>query len=160
MIKQPCGKPMKHPTGPKTRRLRTVLALCVVVVAMGVASAQAGPTFQLDASNKRVVLLSNLYDDPSCVPQPMRGKVVKRDFKEDGTVVSNFVLELPDGERELIGVGVDLNDLNRNARGWIVRGLQTLLAVDQEVATVVDFCGVSGHLPMLDAVREVQPWEH
>jgi hypothetical protein len=142
----------------QTRRVGTVVALCVVV-AMGVASAQAEPTFQLDASSKRVMSLSNLYTDPSCDPRPMRGKVVKRDFEEDGIVVSSFVLELPDGTRDLINVGVDLNDLSMNARGWIVRGLQTLLAVGHEVAAVVDVCGVSGHILMLDAVREVPPWE-
>ena len=80
------------------------LVLVAAVVAMS--GAQAEPTFQLDASSTRVVSLSNLYDDPSCTPRRMRGKVVKRQYDDGAILVTGFVIENPDGSRDFVNVGV------------------------------------------------------
>ena len=133
------------------------LVLVAAVVAMS--GAQAEPTFQLDASSARVVSLSNLYDDPTCTPRRMRGKVVKRQFDDGAILVTGFVMENPDGSRDFVNVGVDTKNLSMNARGWIARGLQTLLAEGHVVDAVVKLCGAAGHILDLDAVREVPPWE-
>jgi hypothetical protein len=68
-----------------------------VIVAISF-SAQAEPKFQLDPTGKRGVLISDLYNDPTCSARQFRGMVVKRLF--DG--------------------------LSLNASGWIVRGPQML----------------------------------
>jgi hypothetical protein len=139
----------------------TMKAMFVVVVALLPNTAvMAEPTFQLDPTSKRVVSISNLYNDPTCDPRQFRGKVVKRQFEEDQVTVEGFVLEHPDGSRDFIGVNLDGKGLSLNTSGWIIRGLQTLLAEGHVVDVTVKFCGVSGHFVMLDAVREVPPWEH
>jgi hypothetical protein len=135
------------------------LVLVAAVVAMS-GAAQAEPTFQLDASSTRVVSLSNLYDDPTCTPRRMRGKVAKRQFDDGAISVTGFVIEYPNGSRDFINVGrVDTKNLSLNASGWIVRGLQTLLAEGRVVDAIVGQCGAAGHILDLDAVREVPPWE-
>jgi hypothetical protein len=90
----------------------------------------------------------------------LRVKVVKRQFGQDAVTVEDFVIELPDGVREFIGVDVDMKNLSLNASGWLIRGLRTVLADGHEVEVIIKFCGVSGHFLMLDAAREVPPWEH
>jgi hypothetical protein len=135
------------------------LVLVAAVVAMS-GAAQAEPTFQLDASSTRVVSLSNLYDDPTCTPRRMRGKVVKRQFDDGAVLVSGFVIENPDGSRDFVNVGVDTKNLSMNASGWIVRGLQTLLAEGRVVDAIVKQCGAAGHILDLDAVSALPPWEH
>ena len=59
------------------------LSFTAAIVAAGVGSAQAAPTFQLDPDSTRVVLISNLYADPTCTPRPFRGMVVKRLFEDN-----------------------------------------------------------------------------
>jgi hypothetical protein len=44
-----------------------------------------------------------------------------------------------------------------NASGWIIRGLQTLLAQGHVVDVTVKSCSVAGYTVSLDAVREVPP---
>ena len=46
-----------------------------------------------------------------------------------------------------------------NAKGWVLRGLQTLLAEGRVVDAVIKACGAAGRVLNLDAVREVPPWE-
>jgi hypothetical protein len=139
------------------RGLMKRLILFVAIVAMS--AAQAEPTFQLDASGNRVVSLSNLYDDPGCSSGRIRGKVVKRQFDDGAIHVIGFVIENANGSRDFVNVGVDTENLNMNAKGWVLRGLQTLLAEGHVVDPVIKACGAAGRFLNLDAVREVPPWE-
>jgi hypothetical protein len=129
-----------------------------IVAASG--SAQAEPKFQLDPTGNRVVSLTNLYTDPSCDTRQSRGKVVKRQFEDDAVTLEGVVLEHPDGSRDFIGISADFQGTNLNSSGWIIRGLQTLLAEGHVVDVSLKFCGAAGHFVMLDAVREVPPQEH
>jgi hypothetical protein len=88
--------------------------LCLVAVTC-LGGAQAAPTVQLDFSGQRVVSIFDLYDDPTCAPRPLRVKVVKRQFAQDAVTVENFVIELPDGVREFVGVDVDMQNLGRGS---------------------------------------------
>ena len=119
-------------------------------------SAQAEPKFQLDATSKRVVLISDLHNDPTCTPRQFRGTVVKRLFEDDRVTVAGFILELPDGSRDFINVDADLKGVSLNASGWIIRGLQTLLTQGHVVDVTGQFCA-AGHIANLDVIREVQP---
>jgi hypothetical protein len=122
--------------------------------------AYAEPQFQLDPTEKRVVLITNLYPPvETCDPRRFRGKVVTRQFEDDRITIDGFVIEHADGSRNFINVSADMKGLSLNASGWIIRGLQTLLAEGHTVDVVVKFCGVAGHILNLDAVRAVPPWE-
>ena len=132
--------------------------LFAAVVAVGVGNAQAEPTFQLDPTSNRVVSISNLYIDPTCDAQPFRGTIAKRQFEDDRVTISSFILELPDGSRHFIGVGLDTQGLTLNTSGWVIRGLQTLLTQGNVVDVTVKSC--DGYFPVLDAVLEVPPGEH
>jgi hypothetical protein len=133
--------------------------LCLVIP-VSVSGAQAEPTFQLDPSGARVVSISNLYPlAEACDPRRLRGTVVERRFRDDRVTVSSFVLDLPNGSRAAINVETHLRGLTLTASGWIVRGLQTLLVEGQFIDVVAKFCGVSGHIIVLDTVREVAPSE-
>lgn len=133
--------------------------LCLVIV-VSIGGAQAEPTFQLDPSGERVVLISNLYPPTeTCDPRQLRGRVVDRQFRDDRVTITSFVLEFPDGSRDFINVDTHLKGLTLNASGWIIRGLQTLLAQSHVVDVVVKVCGVSGQTINLDTVREALPLE-
>ena len=134
------------------------LCLIAAIVAVGVGSAQAGPTFQLDPTSNRVVSISNLYIDPRCDAQPFRGTIAKRQFEDDRVTISSFILELPDGSRQFIGVGLDTQGLTLNTSGWVIRGLQTLLTQGNVVDVTVKSC--DGYFAVLDGVLEVPPGEH
>jgi hypothetical protein len=134
------------------------LCLIAAIVAVGVGSAQAEPTFQLDRTSSRVVSISNLYNDHTCDSRPFRGTVAKRQFEDDRVTVAGFILELPDGSRDFIGVALETQGLTLNSSGWIIRGLQTLLAEGNVVDVTVKSC--DGYFVMLDAVLEAPPWEH
>ena len=62
------------------RRTNTKRYRCKITVALTELGAQAEPKFQLDLTGKRVVLISDLYNDPTCTPRQFRGTVVKRLF--------------------------------------------------------------------------------
>jgi hypothetical protein len=126
-----------------------------MVVALS-GSAQAEPKYQLDPTSNRVVLISNLYNNPTCTARQFRGTVVKRLFEDDRVSVAGFILELPDGSRDFINVDVDHTGQTLNASGWIIRGLETLLTQGQVVDVTGKLCA-AGHIANLDAVREVPP---
>ena len=73
--------------------------------------------------------------------------------------VTGFVIENADGSRDFVNVGLDPNDLNSNASGWILRGLQTLLAEGHVVDAVIKACGASGRVLNRDGARDVPPRE-
>jgi hypothetical protein len=125
-----------------------------LIASVGVGGAHAEPTFQLDPTSKRVVLISNLYADPTCTPRQFRGAVVKRLFEDDRVTVAGFIIELLDDSRDFINVDVDLKGLSLNASGWIIRGLQTLLTQGHVVDVTVKFCAAD-YIANLDTVREV-----
>jgi hypothetical protein len=131
------------------------LCLITALVAAGVGIAQAEPAFQFDPANNRVVSISNLYKDCTCDPRPFRGTVAKRQFDDDRVTVAGFILELPDGSRQFIGIDLDTQGLTLNASGWVIRGLRTLLTQEDVVDVTVKSC--DGYLAMLDAVLEVPP---
>jgi len=124
--------------------------LFTAVAAVGVGSAQAEPTFQLDTTNNRVASILNLYNDPACDPRSFRGTVVKRQFEDDRVTVAGFILELPDGSRHFVGVDLDTRGLTLNSSGWVIRGLQTLLTQGNVVEVTVKSC--DGYFVRLDAV--------
>ena len=141
--------------------MRNRCSPCLTHIALGAivavsSSAKAEPKFQLDPTGKRVVLISDLYNDPTCPARQFRGTVVKRLFEDDRVSVAGFILELPDGSRDFINVDVDHTGLTLNASGWIIRGLETLLTQGNVVDVTGKLCA-AGHIANLDAVREVPP---
>jgi hypothetical protein len=130
---------------------RLFLIAFIVVVS---SSAQAEPAFQLDATGKWIVSVSNLYNDSTCTPREFRGAVVKRQFEDDRVSVAGFILEFPDGSRDFINVDVDHTGLTLNASGWIIRGLETLLTQGNVVDVTVKSCSVAGYVVNLDGVRQ------
>ena len=141
--------------------MRNRCSPCLTHIALGAivavsSSAKAEPKFQLDPTGKRVVLISDLYNDPTCPARQFRGTVVKRLFEDDRVSVAGFILELPDGSRDFINVDVDHTGLTLNASGWIIRGLETLLTQGHVVDVTGKSCA-AGHIANLHAVREVPP---
>jgi hypothetical protein len=135
------------------------VSFTAAIVAAGVGSAQAAPTFQLDPDSARVVSISNLYADPTCTPRQFRGMVVKRLFEDNRVMVAGFILELPDGSRDFINIDADFTGLTLKASGWIIRGLEMMLTHGKVIEVTVKSCAV-GHIANLDAIREVPPSEH
>jgi hypothetical protein len=132
--------------------------LFLMAFVVGVSSsAHAEPSFQLDPTGKSVVLLSNLYNEFTCLPRQVRGAVVKRQFADDRVSVAGFILELPDGSRDFINVDVDHTGLTLNSSGWIIRGLETLLTQGHVVDVTVKSCSVAGYVVNLDGLNEVPP---
>ena len=127
--------------------------LFAAVVVVGVGSAQAEPTFQLDPTSNRVVSISNLYIDPTCDAQPFRGTIAKRQFEDDRVTIAGFIVELPDGSRHFVGVDLDTHGLTLNSSGWVIRGLQTLLTQGNIVDITVKSC--DSYFVKLDAVLAV-----
>ena len=132
---------------------RLFLIAFIVVVSSGI---QAKPAFQLDSSGKRVVLLSDLYNDSRCTVREFRAVVIKRQFEEDRVSVAGLILELPDGSRDFVNVDVEHTGLTLNASGWIIRGLETLLNQGRVVDVIVKSCNFD-YIINLEAVREVPP---
>ena len=112
------------------------------------------PKYELDASSTNVLAVSNLYSDNACAPlPPQRGTVVKRNFDTDGIAITGFVLEEPDGTREFVNVSLALDNANMVTRGWVMRGVQTLLAVGRTTVVAIKACGAAGRVLQLDAAR-------
>ena len=88
---------------------------------------------------------------------PMGGKVVKRNFSDDGLALVGLVLELSSGE--LTHINLDAFDtleedhVNLADRSWIVQGHQTLLRQGSNVSADVQACGAGGRVLMLDRIR-------
>jgi hypothetical protein len=111
------------------------------------------PRFELDASQSKVLSLSNLYPDTSCATDMTAGKVVKRSFAADGLTLSGFVLETSDGSREFVNVDAPSDNLDNVTRGWVSKGLGSLLAEQRSAEIFVKLCGAAGRVQVLDAAR-------
>jgi predicted aspartyl protease len=111
----------------------------------------------------KVVALSNLSkpcgaDIGVAGPHsPIEGKLVKREFSDDGIKLTGVVIESQSGERRFVNIdtfdSLQADQVNLADRGLIIHGLQTLLRQGANIAGEVQLCGVSGHIEMLDSVR-------
>ena len=88
---------------------------------------------------------------------PINGKIVKRNFADNGLKLIGIVIETRSGERLFINIlafeyleedMVDLAD-----RSWIVQGLQTLLRQEINISGQVQTCGAAGRVFVLDSVH-------
>ncbi len=111
------------------------------------------PRYQLDVTNTKLLSLSNLSPDSDCWGAWTTGKVVKRQFGEDGLTLKGVVLEEPDGSREFINVDVGLDKIDMATRSWVANGLHTLLAEGRSAEAYIRLCGAAGRVEMLDALR-------
>jgi hypothetical protein len=111
------------------------------------------PVYYLDKSGSTVVSLTNLYPDRNCSAGKTVGKIVKREFANDGLKLSGFVIEGPDGSREFINAIVDLDKTDATTKSWVMRGLHTLLTEGRSVEVDIMACGASGRVMMLNAIH-------
>jgi hypothetical protein len=112
-----------------------------------------GPRYQLDDASGELVSLSNLNPAPDCVGALITGKIVRREFRKDGLMPTGIVVEAPDGSREFVNTGVELGSADNGTRGWVLRGLQTLLSEGRFAEMYVRVCGAGGRVEVLDALR-------
>jgi len=111
------------------------------------------PRFQLDGTQTKLLSLSNLNSDSDCWGARTTGKVVKRQFGEDGITLKGVVLEGLDGSREFINVDVRLDNVDMATSSWVSRGLHTLLAEGRSAEAYIQLCGAAGRVEMLDALQ-------
>jgi hypothetical protein len=117
------------------------------------AQSNRAPSYQLDGRQNRVLELSNLYPDTDCHPARLAGRVVQRTFDKTGLIIQSVVVEETNGQRSLVNVDTDLENLDMASRGWVVRGFQTLLAEGNRVSLGVKLCGAAGRVIMVDSIR-------
>jgi len=116
-------------------------------------SRSPAPRYQLDDASGELVSLSNLNPSPDCVGALTTGKIVRREFRKDGLVPTGIVVEAPDGSREFVNADVELAGTDNATRGWVLRGLQTLLSEGRFAERYVRLCGAAGRVEVLDALR-------
>jgi hypothetical protein len=100
-----------------------------------------------------IVELTGLYNEPECRPEAsVDGRVVKREFADNGIVVSGFVLERADGTREFVNVEIS-EELSMAARRIVIPGLQRLVRDGRTVHGRVKLCGAAGRVEVLKEIR-------
>jgi len=100
-----------------------------------------------------IIELTGLSNEPDCRPEaPVDGKVIKRQFADNGVVVTGFVLENTDGTREFVNVEVS-EDLSMAARRIVIRGLQRLVGEGRTVHGRVKLCGAAGRVEVLEEIK-------
>jgi len=103
-------------------------------------------------SEGEIIELTGLYNEPECRLEALvDGKVIKRQFADNGVVVTGFVLENTDGTREFVNVQIS-EDLSMAARRIVIPGLQRLVREGRNVHGRVHVCG-SGRLEFLKEIK-------
>jgi hypothetical protein len=100
----------------------------------------------------RTTSISGLYADDTCSVRPLTGKVVKRDFEDDGTTLKGFVVERADGTREYINADAPTG-LDMATSRAVYDGLQRLTKVGRRVTGKVLACGVAGAVMSVETIR-------
>jgi hypothetical protein len=116
-------------------------------------SLSPAPRYQLDHASGALVSLSNLNPAPDCVGGLVAGKIVRREFRKDGLTPTGIVVEASDGSRQFVNAYVELGSADNATRGWVLRGLQTLLSEGRFAEIYVRLCGAAGRVEVLDALR-------
>lgn len=121
------------------------------VALLFIAPSVAGAVTITQNSANQTTSITGLNGDSTCEEMPMVGRVVKRTFDRDALSLREFVIEKPDGARELINV--DTTGLAGVELGNVDNGLQRLTKVGRIVHGRVALCGVSGAVGVLDDIR-------
>jgi hypothetical protein len=131
--------------------LKTLLPLFVTAAFLGfVPDHPADAELRFQRNGTDVVGIFGLYSDTTCALRPLRGKVVQRRFKEDATTIEGFVVELPDGTRDYVNVGIpEEGPFNTNLA---IYGLQRLIREGRTVQGRVLWCGAAGRVGTLEAI--------
>jgi hypothetical protein len=124
------------------------LSLCGL---LSVAQAHAAIGFKQNKAH-RVIELSGLNDDSTCTPRSLKGKVISREFQSDDLTVKGFIVENADGTRDHINIyPPDVE--GEFMHGILYDGIQRLTKPGRTARGRVAFCGVSGHVIMLDEIH-------
>ena len=130
--------------------MKTAVLVCVLAAFLAT-GAQAQIHVTQDAQG-RTTSISGLYADHTCSVRPLTGKVVKRDFENDGTTLKDFVVEHTDGTREYVNVDAPTG-LDMATGRAIYDGLQRLTKVGRRVGGKVLACGVAGTVMAVETIR-------
>lgn len=126
-----------------------IAGLCVAALTGAAAQAEVG--FKQNRLHQTIEL-SGLYNDPSCTPRIIKGKVVKREFTDDGAILNGFILERADGKRQYVNTALDPQP-NPTMQSIVNDGLQRLSRVGRIVHGHALQCGVSGHDFMIQQIE-------
>jgi hypothetical protein len=127
----------------------------------GFASEFDGPNHKADAQGRHAIALFHLYREGSAQcgsAKSFEGRVVKREFAENGTTMSNIVIENRNGEREVINVYISSDDWLDHYQGglaeygWVAQGLQTIARVGRIVHGTARLCGAAGRVEVVDSI--------
>jgi hypothetical protein len=119
------------------------------------AAAMIGALFTAPAN---ATTLSHLADrdrnnDMCRTVAPFSGKVVKREFADDETTMQNIVIEDSNGEREVIGVALEMQDFHGLAEfGNVKQALFRMTKVGRTVRGTVRLCGAAGRIEEVDSI--------
>ena len=135
---------------PKSKVTRALIAgLCVAALTGAAARAEVG--FKQDRLHQTIEL-SGLYSAASCTPRIIKGKIVKREFTDDGAILNGFVFERPDGTRQYVNTALDPQP-NATMQSIVNDGLQRLTRVGRIVHGRALQCGVSSHDFMIQQIE-------
>lgn len=137
-----------------TGLVRLLLAPLLLAV-LTISAAAQSPSYELDSTSSHVVRLSNLSSSDDCRPATISGRVVRQEFDRRGLRVQGVVVEQTGGDRVFVNVdqrAIDSPRVNMIARGWIVSGLQAMLAEGQRVRLGIKVCGAAGRVAFVDEV--------
>lgn len=123
-------------------------------LAVASSAAVAGPKYQLDRTNSRVVALSGLSSGGLCQSFEMTGTIAGRKF--NGARVVGITVKDKAGIRSYVNIEpVTLDNADMVTIGWANQGLQQLTRKGSRVRLRIDACGAAGRVMMLDAISAI-----
>jgi hypothetical protein len=130
--------------------MKSFVAAIPILLALALPARAADVQFKENGG--QTTEISGLFADPDCSPMKLRGKIVKRNFNENGVTITGFVIEAQNGSRTF--VNVDIPDrLDMVTLDYVTHGLQTLLLEGRYAHVGVRACGVSGGVLSLESVK-------
>jgi len=137
-----------------TQSKLSVTLLATLAVGMLSATTVCAAQLQTTFRGNRPIAITGLVEQDGCFPARITGRVVKREFNNNGLVVQSVTLEEASGERTFVNVDSGrLDSADLATRSDAIRGLQILLREGSRVTLGVFACGAAGRVIMLNSVR-------
>ncbi len=96
----------------------------------------------------KAVAIAHLYQDNSCQPGTITGRIVKREFDASGLRLNGFVYEETNGRRGFVNVSIDGIEYRQGMAGLsnASSALQQLTMVGRRFRADVLYCGAAGRM--------------
>lgn len=121
-----------------------------VAASPAVATSPAAGEIKTKFRDGKAIAIARLNTDETCMSGTITGKIVKREFADNGVILRSFVYEATDGTRGFVNIDPVPENMGLAQADDVRNALQQLTKVGRPFRAEIRYCGAGGRFLYLE----------